>query len=542
MRAAGRGRVDAAQAGAQRTRHSAGMDALPAPPSVERPTLAEGLRRRLQVETGAPVSLVETHISWVLLAQRLAYKLKKPVRLPFVDFGSVAARRHFCEEEVRLNRRLAPTLYLDVVAVRGTPHCPRLDGPGDPIDHAVRMRRFPPGALFSERLAGGRLLPEHLDGLAQRLAAFHRQAPVVPPGPAGDAQRRVVAPVLAVLAQLRPVIGGPRTDALATWVHAAAQALQATWAARERDGRVRDGHGDLHLANALVLDGEATAFDCIEFDPSLRRIDVMADIAFLVMDLRAHRRDDLAFRFLGTYLECGGDYAGLPVLRFYEVYRALVRALVRALGGSLSAGVAPVDYPACAERLATDAGALPRLMITHGLSGSGKSTVTQHLVGLAGAVRVRSDVERKRLFGLEALARSAGRVPIYDADANRRTVERLADCARTALGAGYPVIVDATFLRRADRATFEALAAGMNLPFTILDCTASASCLRERVRRRRESGDDASEADLAVLAQQEAAREPLSAAERAQAIEVATDGPVDARALCERWLGRVAPG
>lgn len=502
----------------------------------------EALRQRLQRDTGQPVSLVETHISWVLLTERLAYKLKKPVHLPFVDFSTLALRRHFCEEEVRLNRRIAPALYLGVVPVCGTRQAPRIGGTDAPIDYALCMRRFPAGALLSERLAAGSLQPEELDGLADRVAAFHRLATVVPPVPAGDAVQCVVGPVNGALEQLRILYAPARIDALSSWVAAQVRSSQQHWIDRHHEGRVRECHGDLHLANAVLIDGHATAFDCIEFDPALRRIDVLSDVAFLTMDLKAHGRSDLAHRFLDTYLQSSGDYAGVSVLRFYEVYRALVRALVRGLQAE-AAGAAPTsspDYLALAERLAAGPGGPPRLLITHGLSGSGKSTVARQLLAVAGAIRLRSDVERKRLFGMRALERSPGRAQLYTPDATERTLARLAECTRAALRAGFPVIVDAAFLRRTERDAFRALAAELRVPFTILHCTADASRLRERVARRSDSGVDPSEADLDVLAQQFGHAEAPADDERDDTLEVPTDAPVDALTLSERWLAHAS--
>lgn len=506
--------------------------------SVDR-TLVDALRQRLAIDTGHPVSLVETHISWVLLTERLAYKLKQPVRLPFLDFSTLALRKHFCEEELRLNRRLAPSLYLGVVPVCGSPTAPHVAGAGETIDYAVCMRRFASGALLSEQLAAGTLQPEHLEGLARQLAEFHQRASIASPAPACDAAERVLAPVLGALQQMRGHGSAARVDALESWVGAQAEALRDTWSARQHDGQVRECHGDLHLANAVLIDGNATAFDCIEFEPALRRIDVLSDTAFLTMDLKANGREDLAFRFLDAYLQTSGDYAGLPVLRFYEVYRALVRALVGILRAQNEAARAPVsgpDYLACAERLVQGAGGGPGLLITHGVSGSGKSTVALQLLAATGAIRLRSDVERKRLFGLTSLQRSNQRLQIYAPAATMRTFERLARCARTALRAGYPVIVDAAFLRSSERDTFRALARELCVPFTILHCTADEARLRERVATRSASGRDASEADLNVLDRQLEYREPVTAEERAFTIDVATDEPLDAAALRERWL------
>lgn len=502
-------------------------------------TLVTALRDRLRSDTGQAVALVETHISWVLLTAQVAYKLKRPVSLGFLDFSTLAARKHYCEEEVRLNRRLAPSLYLGVVPVTGTRQAPSL-GEGEAIDFVVCMRRFPEDALLQRLLPAGRLADGRLEQFAQRLAVFHAQAQVAAPASAFGAPTRVGRSAVDALARLRADDGAKRTRNLQAWIFERRKALRTAWFARQRSGAVRECHGDLHLANVVLVDDHLTAFDCIEFDPALRWIDVMSDVAFLTMDLKAHGRKDLAFRFLDAYLQHSGDYAGVPVLRFYEVYRALVRALVGRLRVRAGADVAPPlepDYLACAEQLAQTSGAAPRLMITHGLSGSGKSTMAAALLAAAGAIRIRSDVERKRLFGLGAQQRSAEQgAEIYTQDATRRTLARLAECARTALQAGYPVIVDAAFLRRDERLAFRALAAELRVPFSILRCRAADTQLRRRVVARDAEGRDASEATLAVLERQLATHEPLDPGECALALDVITDEPVDTVALSARWL------
>ncbi|TSH93120.1 AAA family ATPase [Verticiella sediminum] len=502
-------------------------------------TLIQALRARLEAASGEPVRLLETHISWILLAGQAAYKVKKPVRLPFVDFGTLAARQHFCRQELRLNRRLAPQLYLDVLPITGSAQAPELGGSGPPIEWALHMRRFPDGALFSERLAADALRPEHLDALALRLADFHAAAPVCEERAPDQVWEHAVRPTLDVLEQLAGLPEGARAAPIAAWVREQAERLRPVFVQRQAEGRVRDGHGDLHLANVIVLeDGAASAFDCLEFDDALRRLDVMSDIGFLTMDLKAHGRADLAFRFLDGYLQRGGDYAGLAVLRFYEVHRALVRALVGALRGAAGAGVPDVpDYLACAAALIAETDRPRRLAITFGLSGSGKSTVAAGLAMAAHAIRLRSDVERKRLFGLAALDRSAEHaLEIYTADANTRTMAKLRALASAALAGDYPVIVDATFLRRAERAAFAELAARHDAGFAILHCDACPSTLRARVAQRERMGGDASEASAAVLERQLATHEALNDAERQYIVTVSTEQPVDAAALARRWL------
>jgi aminoglycoside phosphotransferase family enzyme/predicted kinase len=486
----------------------------------------------LQRQLGARV--IETHISWVLLAGDQAWKIKKPLRLSFVDFGTLERRRRMCHEELRLNQRLAPSLYLGVVDITGTPQAPALAGSGAAIEVALHMRRFPDGALLSERLAAGTLDNGLIDRLADRLAGFHaRAAPVADPEPYGrpeqvDAEMRAVLDGLATR-------GAPGLAAWRDWARERAQALAPVWATRRAAGQVREGHGDLHLANTVALDGEATAFDCIEFNPALRWIDVQADIAFLVMDLHAQGRADLAFRCLDRYLTEGGDYDGLAVLRYYLAYRALVRAMVALIERPVQPPMP--DYLGAATHWRTPG--RPRLLITHGLSGSGKSHAAARLLEQAGAIRLRSDVERKRLHGLDALADSTS-VPggIYGAAATARTYERMRQLAAIALGAGWPVIVDAAFLLADQRAAFETLARAQQVPFTILDCRAPQALLLHRLAARAALTDEASEADAQVLQQQLQTAHPLSPQEQALAIAIDTSADFDAAACAVRWLAR----
>ena len=508
------------------------------------------LQAMLEAQEGRPVRLIETHISWVLLASTLAYKFKKPVRLPFLDFTTLAARRHFCDEELRLNRRLAPALYLDVVDVRESPQGPGFGGAGRVLDVAVRMRRFPDGALWSEMLAAGTLAPPHIDAMAQKLWEFHRDAAVALPGStfgtSASHQRvtgQLIDSVEAWLAKAAPPGIGKSVGwlRLRAWLNSQLQTLAPLWEQRLSTGRVRECHGDLHLANVLQLGGEPAAFDGIEFDDGLRWIDVLYDIAFLSMDLLANGQRALAFRLINRWLEASGDYDGLPALRFYLVSRALVRAQVTALGERLgkhsAACCGPSDYLALASALSGSAD--PRLAITHGLPGSGKSFVSQQLIEATGAIRVRADVERKRLFGLGALQSSRDQVPegIYGTAPTTRSYARLLSVAQVALAAGWPVIVDAACLQRSERVPFAALAASLRVPFTLVDCRAALPVLRERVAQRTARGGDPSEADTAVLERLIAVAQPLDAQERAMALVVDAARPVPAAVLAQCWLG-----
>lgn len=466
------------------------------------------LVRRLARSLGAEV--IETHISWVLLTPSLAWKLKKPLRLPFLDYSTIELRRQRCEDEVRLNRRLAASLYLGVSQVTGTPGAPSLDGAGPVLDHAVRMRRFPAGALFSERLQSGTLDAPLVDRFARRLAEFHAQAtPVsIPLAPDGLLQR-----AHAALAGAGAVLAPADADVLLRWLAAEWDHLRATWLRRQAAGKVRDGHGDLHLANIVVLEDEPVAFDCIEFDPALRALDVVDDAAFALMDFAARGRPDLGWRFFNAWLEHTGEYEGVALLRFYLVSRALVRAQVEHLRAPSCAAARKYAQAA----IAWTGPAPAHLAITCGLPGSGKTFCSQQLLEDRGAVRIRSDVERKRLFGLPALADSRARgLELYTPQATQRTYSRLLELARIALCAGFPVVLDAAFLRREERAAARALAESLGLSFGILACEAPDEELRRRLRAR--SGD-ASEADETVLARLRAGAEPLTEAERAATVD-----------------------
>ena len=454
--------------------------------------------------------VIETHISWVLLTADTALKIKKPVKLPFVDYSTLAARHRFCEEELRLNRRLAPHLYVDLARIAGDTRAPRLDGKGPVIDYAVRMRRFAEGALFSERLARGELQAADVDALAALLARFHDEAPAARNGSDFGSPVRRRDSALAALKGAAAALGPQRREHLAHWLRDEALRLEPAWIARRAQGRIRECHGDLHLNNVVMLDQAVAAFDGIEFDAALRWIDVADDLAFPVMDLQAHGRGDLAMRLVNAWLDATGDHDALIVLRYGLVYRALVRSQVESLQHGPDSPQARA-YADAAMRWMEPAE--PALTIMHGLPGSGKTWQSQRLLEAQGAIRIRSDVERKRLFGLPMLAasRDAG-LDIYGPEATRHTYERLFALARAVLHAGWPVILDAAFLRRDERDRAHALARECGARFAIASCSAPVRVLRERLRARTH---DASEADTQVLDVLRAGAEPIAPQERA---------------------------
>lgn len=478
----------------------------------------------------AELRLLETHISWVILTGAYAYKIKKPVDLGFLDFSTLERRHFFCEEELRLNRRTAPDLYLDVVPITGSPGRPLVDRTGEAFDYAVRMKQFDADALFSQRALRGQLTPPCIDALATRLASFHRAAPRAASDSPWGSYGAVAHAVDENLSFLSRCCADEHDcgdlTRIRQWTDDHLQSLSALIAERHASGYVRECHGDLHLANLALIDDEPVPFDCIEFNPALRWIDIVSEVAFLTMDLAVHGLEHLAYRFINHYQEAVGDYAGLRLWTFYRCYRALVRAKVTRLMAAPHAPATQATRSAYRQyvdyALALIAPPQPLLLVTHGVAGSGKSTLAAALAERIGAIRLRSDVERKR----DIPADTATRADLYAADVTRRTYARLAQLTGELLGAGLSTIVDATFLRAEQRQAFRGLAQGLGVPFRILDVEAPEAILRERVVTRAREAHDPSDATLEVLAQQLLEREPLTADEHALSLPVDGAEPV----------------
>jgi aminoglycoside phosphotransferase family enzyme/predicted kinase len=502
------------------------------PETHPEPLIAGLLRPEAYGHPADPIRLSETHISWVIRAGDFAYKLKKPVNFGFLDFSTPERRLHFCNEELRLNRRYAPDLYLDVEPVAGPPERPRMGGTGPVLDHAVRMRAFDDTQLFDRLARTDRLLPEHLDRVAAILAEFHGSAAKAGPDDSRglpEKQRQAaelnfdrMGPLLETAedrAKLAQVDG---------WTRAEFACREGLMAERKAGGFVRECHGDLHLGNIVLIEERPTLFDGIEFNEDLRWIDVLSEAAFLAMDLEAHGAPRLASRFLNGYLEWTGDYGGLPLLDWFKVYRALVRAKVTLITRSqIDAAGQRAELLARARRYldyALDC-TRPRpatLVITHGLSGSGKSRLSECLAERLPAFRLRSDLERKRLAGLPETGTALPAAELYGPASTAATYRYLADTTETLLRAGHSVIVDATFLKKQYRYEHRQRAERCRAGFSILDCRAPAEVLRARVRARAALGGDPSDADEAVLLRQIEGEEPLTADEEALVLSVDT--------------------
>lgn len=501
------------------------------------------------------VERLETHISWVLLTGTHAYKIKKPVDFGFVNFTTLERRKFFCEEELRLNGRLAPHMYLEVVAITGSAEHPQIGGEGEPLEYAVKMRQFSQEALLNHAIENGTLTAKHIDQLAKIIANFHNQIAIAQPE--GETSHYGTKPSVlsAVWGNFRALLGQEldaagqlqgesrlpsefqasedQLDELLEWTRTQANRLSQRFEDRRLGGAVRECHGDMHLGNMVLEEDQIVIFDGIDFNPDLRWIDVLSEVAFCLMDLADRNRPNFAHRLLNAYLERTGDYSGLDVLPFYLTYRALVRAKVAHLGWQqhdeeeheLKQSLAQQrqEYLDLASQYTKPHS--PKLLITHGLSGSGKSVGTQPLIETLGAIRVRSDVERKRLAGLDPLQKSDSQInsDLYSTTSTEATYHRLAQAAKHIIEAGYTAVVDATFLKAEQRTQMRNLAKQLNVPFHILDFQASEAQLRERITKRLKVGADPSEANLQVLDSQIENREAFSPDEQAFVIPIDTE-------------------
>lgn len=473
--------------------------------------------------------LKETHVSWIVLTGPYVYKIKKPVKLDFIDTATLERRRFLCEEELRLNRQLAPDLYVDVVPIVRNVDGLRVGGAGAPVEYAVRMKQFASADELQELLARNAVSGEEIEQLAVLLGEFHAHTPRLTGN--DTATQRIFDTVLGNVHELttleRSLGTLPHLEALADWLRERMLHDRERFLARERDGYIRECHGDLHSGNIVRWQGRLLPFDRLEFEPKLRWIDVMDDLAFLAMDLTSRGRPDLACVLVSRYCELNGDYAGVQLLPFYAVHRALVRAKVDAL----SARDIPHRRSEFLERLHIRLRAAerwmapprPSLVLMHGVSGSGKSWLSERLIPALPAIRIRSDVERKRLAGVSI--NENAEPAVYSQNFTQRTYARLSGCAAACLDAGFTTILDATFLDPSQRVIFRDLASRMDVPLAIVACTSDRQELERRILERAKSGDRVSDADLEVLAAQLQNLQPFDPQELDSVIRVDTRAP-----------------
>ncbi len=474
--------------------------------------------------------VLETHISWVILTGDFAYKLKKPVDYGFVDFTTLEKRRFCCEEELRLNRRQTRDLYLAVKSIFGPRDQATFQGTGEPIEYAVQMRQFSQADLLPNVLARGGLTPESLDRLAESVAEFQRKAPTATAHDQFGSPSTIRQVMDANFAALdRDPRQADAVGRLRDWAAQEFDRHEPEFAQRKAAGKVREGHGDMHLGNMILRHAEIEVFDCLEFNPGLRWIDVISEVAFLVMDLADRGRPDLGWRFLNEWLSHTGDYAGMNTWAWYFVYRALVRAKVAALRRNqadfdhveadrldrqlteyLQLARSVVERPA------------PKLILTHGVSGSGKSFWARRIAASCGLVWIRSDVERKRLFAQHPDGEPSP-CDLYSSTMTARTYNHLRELADVILHSGWSVLLDATFLTRLQREPFRELARSAGVDGFVLSFRADDATLRRRIFERQQAGHDPSDATVEVLSRQMSGLEYITPDEGWRLIDIETE-------------------
>lgn len=471
------------------------------------------------------IDVMETHISWLILTGEYAYKIKKSVKFDFLDFSSLHKREFFCNEELRLNRRFASGIYLDVVPITRSKKRISVKGEGEILEYAVLMKQFPKNQLISELAASGKLEEEIVCKIADALCDFHREAQYSKTSKSRYL-RSTLGLFLGNLQTLQEMTAINDTewqclDQIKAWTSKSLEHLTPVLFERYKCRMIKSCHGDLHLGNITLLDNKPVFFDCIEFNADLENIDTISELAFLIMDLSVQGLEAESNRLLNRYLSGTGDYFGLRIVRFYLVYRALIRAKVyklRLAQPNLDDHEKNICYLTYKKYLDYAANQIHNtkntLLITFGLSGSGKTTKSERIAKHMNAVHIRSDVERKRIFGLQKEARS-GSEPgegLYSSASNDQTYKKLYALCESSLEGGFNTIVDATFMRKTDRDMFKELALKHGVNFKIIYCQASASELQVRLLRRSQN-TTVSEADAKVLKWQQERLNPLTEVE-----------------------------
>ena len=473
-----------------------------------RPTLKSLLKADAYPEHTSAVTLLQTHVSWIFLTDQHAYKIKKPVDFGFLNFSTIDRRRFYCNEEVRLNRRLCPDIYDGVVELRDTPAGPAFHGDGHILDYAVKMKRLPEERMLDRLLENGEVSDIDLRKVALVIADFHRNALTSPAisefGRLDGLTFNWQENFDQMLPYEKSTLSAEDLGVIKDWVFSFISNNGELFEQRIVDGFVRECDGDIHLENICMTDQGICIFDCIEFNERFRCCDTAADIAFLLMDLDFHGRHDLAEAVISSYCEASGDRGLTSLIGFYKVYRAFVRGKVESFRfGDLEidqherewAQGRAIRYFRLARGYIERSRLNTTLFVTCGLMGCGKSTLACQLAFELGIERFNSDTVRKQLAGIQPDAP----VPddyasgLYDLQHSTSTYTELLRLAESELAAGRSVIIDASFMRFEDRSRFAALAARYSSAFAILHIVCSDSENRRRLVERSTSGRSVSD-------------------------------------------------
>lgn len=465
-----------------------------------------------------PVRLMQTHVSYVLLTGEYAYKVKKPVDFGFLNYSTLEQRHHFCQEELRLNQRGAAELYLEVLPIYAAGSGFALAGAGEPVEYAVKMRQFPQDTLLSALFKQGELTEAMLRNLAEVIANFHQRAETNDYIRSFGEIPQIRQSIDENYEQTVGYIGGPQTqqqfDETKAFTDRFFAERQELFERRRQQGKIRACHGDLHLNNICYWHDQLLLFDCIEFNEPFRLVDVMFDIAYIVMDLEVQGRRDLSAAFLSHYVEQTGDWEGLQVLPLYVSRQSYVRAKVTSF--LLNEPSLPEEAKQQAAETAAKyyqlawACTQPRqgqLFLMAGLSGSGKSTTARELTRQGGLVHLRSDAVRKHLGGLPLMER--GDSSLYTPEMTQKTYGRLLELGLMLAEEGYGVVLDAKYDRQALRQAGLEQSQSRQVPLKIVYCDAPADVLKARLQNRQ---GDIADATVAVLENQ--VMEPFTPAEK----------------------------
>lgn len=456
-------------------------------------------------------NLKETHLSWVILTGKYAYKIKKPVDFGFVNFTTLEKRKHYCALELELNNRLTDSVYIDVLPIFGTEESPSFDSNnGSAIEYAIKMHQFEQENIFDVLQENKKVTIDHIKSLASQIATFHSNAKVIVQDSELGGYNSVSDSTIGnfnafdtfdIAEEERSQL-----NEIYNWTRAQIESNKELFEQRKSSGFVRHCHGDIHLGNIALVNNEPVIFDCIDFNEGFYWIDTINEIAFLAMDLMLREEKELAINFLNAYFEKTNDYEGISLLKFYLIYRALVRAKVAMYTDPVSLYPTFKKYVTLASDILASHNS--DIFITFGVSGCGKSTYAQEYSVNNNAIIVRSDIERNFLCD--------GKMS-YEQNITDKVYKNLIDKAEVITKSGFNVILDATYLKKSQRSDVQSFAKANNCNLIILKITSDLDTIKSRIKSRT---NDISEATVDVVTSQINSIEPLDEEEQELCIEI----------------------
>ncbi len=505
------------------------------------PLIQKLLKKEAYPHHPEEIKLLQTHISYVFLADDLVYKIKKPVDFGFLDFTTLEKRKFFCEREVELNRRLCPEIYLGVVPVVEQNDKAFFEGEGEPVEWAVKMKRMPEEGMMGRLIKEGRLKLKHIDLIVDKLVPFYQEAETGPEVNKYGSLETISFNVNENFTQTKDFVGKAlarhRYDFIVNWSNTFMEENKKLFEERVARGFIRDGHGDLYSANICFDEpqNKVYIFDCIEFNDRFRCGDVAQDLAFLAMDLDFHQLKDFSGYFIEKYVKLSGDQGLLELLDFYKCYRAYVRGKI----GCFTWASPEVDEKTKETNLAAAkryfdlaylyAGGSPILVVVFGLSGTGKSTLARVLSERLLANYYNSDIVRKRMLEIppeEHVYEPFGK-GIYSEEMTQKTYEAMASYAVADLGTGRDVVLDATYRSKALRATILEQIKDLGIDWLWVQCVAPDEIIKKRFEERAKKEGEPSDGRWEIYVKQKEVFEPPSEIPEERLLVLETTRPVE---------------